>query len=86
MSDLENHDNWIVTKDGMPITEMMGCAAAHNHALKIKSDDEELLEVVERFNFFCVKCGDDYWTSAYEEYMKIRGNRWRCNTCVWGWL
>ena len=79
-------DNWIVTVDGAPVTMMMGCADAHNHALTIECDDDELVEVVERFNFFCMKCGDDYWTNDYEKFLKIRGTRWRCEACVWGWL
>jgi len=36
-----DNNNWIVTKDGMPLTGMMGCADAHNHAASIKCDDEE---------------------------------------------
>lgn len=62
-------------------------AEAHNIAssLTINEPLEEglIYEVVESYEWMCMKCGDDYFTTI--EADRPTG-RWRCNACVWGWL
>ena len=35
------------------------------------------------YTYFCHKCHDDFFTHDKEYVEKIRGTRWKCNTCVW---
>ena len=47
----------------------------------VKVEDTEV-----RYNFFCKKCGDDFYTTDARYYEMVRSIRWRCNTCVGAWL
>ena len=76
-----------VVAENIAKSEPMNIADAHNYALEIKDTTDGLVEVVETFEWFCVKCGDDYWTQYEEEYKSVKKfPRWRCRSCVMGLL
>lgn len=60
----------------------MNIADAHNYALTV-DEQEQLVEVVETFEYGCCKCGDDYYTLI--EQNRPTG-RWRCGACTWSLL
>ena len=59
----------------------MNIADAHNYALKLPACTP--VRVAETYEWFCRKCGDDFWTmdETYYQHIKKIG-RWRCNLCV----
>ena len=84
---MSDRQTFRVVVENIAKSEPMNIADAHNYALEIKDTTDGLVEVVETFEWFCGKCGDDYWTQYEEEYKSVKKSpRWRCNTCVWGWL
>ena len=83
----EPPDLFQIMINGEAYGEPMSISDAHNYAIELKNDHPQYeYDVVERYNFFCMKCGDDFWTSCYDEYKKIRSVRWRCTPCVYSWL
>ena len=38
------------------------------------------------YTYFCHKCHEDFYTYDKEYVEKIRGTKWKCNTCVWATL
>ena len=83
----EPPDLFQVMVDGQAFGDPMPISDAHNYALDLRSaSPNHEYDVVERYNFFCKKCGDDFWTSDYKHWQKIHKTRWRCNACVWNLL
>lgn len=73
--------------EGRAYSGPMNIADAHNKASTLQQSTDlpadGLVEVIETFEFGCVKCGDDYFTTVEAERPS---GRWRCKACVWGWL
>ena len=80
---MSDRQTYRVVVENIAKSQPMDIADAHNYALEIKDTTDGLVEVVETFEWFCGKCGDEYWTQ-YEKDRPV--GRWRCNACVWGWL
>ena len=70
---------------------MENFAEAHNVAVEYKANPEsieewirdkgKIIEVVESFDYMCMKCGDDFWTDSLDNVPRV--SRWRCRTCVY---
>ena len=73
--------------EGRAYSGPMNIADAHNRACDLQQSEDlpigGLVEVIETFEFGCVKCGDDHFTTVEA---KRPSGRWRCNACVWGRL
>ena len=82
MADKDKRETYRVVVGNMALSGPMDIADAHNYALTVGKQDG-LVEVVETYEWFCMKCGDDYFTTIEGDRP---AGRWRCNACVWGWL
>ncbi len=86
MAGKDKRETYRVVVGNKALSGPMEIADAHNYALTVGEQDG-LVEVVETYEWFCMKCGDDYWSMLEETYNRVKAQpRWRCNTCVWGWL
>ena len=96
MSKTEERRFWRVMKDDYTLSGRHDdFGNAHNNAVEFASGklpipkyiaedtQGEPVEVKETFEWFCIKCGDDYFTT--EESQRPKG-RWRCGACVYSWL
>tara|TARA_R110002020_G_scaffold474674_2_gene706713 strand:- start:3916 stop:4188 length:273 start_codon:yes stop_codon:yes gene_type:complete len=87
VKNIEPPDLFQVMVDGEAFGNPMPISDAHNYALGLRSiSPNHKYDVVERYNFFCKKCGEDFWTSDYLYWEKIHQSRWRCDSCVWDLL
>ena len=85
MASAEKKQTYRVVLDNIAKSGPMGIADAHNYAVELQAHGP--VEVVETYEWFCMKCGDEYWTQYKPEMENVKQHpRWRCDSCVWGWL
>ena len=73
--------------EGRAYSGPMNIADAYNRACDLQQSEDlpigGLTEVIETFEFGCVKCGDVYFTTVEAERPS---GRWRCRACVYSWF